>query len=73
MRPIREPNAKSRDKLRVSTVTTSFLLIERIPPTSIIVYPDSSRNHEEATDAGTRQRIIPMDTLLERSMRMEKH
>jgi hypothetical protein len=48
MRPIRAPNAKSADELQVSTVTTSFLLLERIPPTSIAMYTDSSSNLEEA-------------------------
>ena len=48
MRPIREPKAKSRDELRVSPITTSRLLIERIPPTSIAVYTDTSSNLEEA-------------------------
>jgi hypothetical protein len=65
MRRFQAPNAKSRDELQVSTVTTSFLLIERIALTSIGVYPDSSSNLGEATCAGTQWPIIPMDTLLE--------
>jgi len=48
MRPIGAPKAKSTDELQVSTVTTSCLLIEQIPPTSIGVYTDSPSNLEQA-------------------------
>jgi hypothetical protein len=44
----REPMAKSRDELRVSTVTTTFLLFERSAPISVFVYTYSSSNVEEA-------------------------
>jgi hypothetical protein len=48
MRSIREPKAKPREELRLSTVTTSCLLIEQIPPTSIGVYTDTFSKLEEA-------------------------
>jgi len=68
LRLIWEPNAKSVDELRVSTVTTSYVLIEQIPPTSIGVHTDSSGNLQEATWIGTRPLNLHMDILLERSM-----
>jgi len=47
-RQYREPMAKSRDELWVSTVTTTFLLFERSAPISVCVYTYSSSNLEEA-------------------------
>jgi hypothetical protein len=47
-RQYREPKAMSRADLRVSTVTTTFLPIERSAPASISVYSYSSSNLEEA-------------------------
>jgi len=44
----REPKAKARDDSWVSTVMTTFLLIESSAPTSIGVYTYSSSNLEEA-------------------------
>jgi hypothetical protein len=44
----RTPEAKSTDDLRVSTVTTSFLPIERSAPISVCVYTYSSGILEEA-------------------------
>lgn len=52
MGPIREPNAKSGDELQVSTATTAFLLVERIPLTLIGVDTDCSRNLRGATRTG---------------------
>jgi hypothetical protein len=45
---ISKSKAKSRDDLRVSEVTTTFLPIERSAPVSVCVYTDSSSNLEEA-------------------------
>jgi hypothetical protein len=71
MGPIREPNAKSGDELQVSTATTAFLLVERIPLTLIGVDTDCSRNLRGATCTGAWGLIIRMDNLLEQSMDTE--
>jgi hypothetical protein len=47
-RQYREPKVMSRDDLRVSTVTTTFLLSERSAPISVCVYTYSSSNLEAA-------------------------
>jgi hypothetical protein len=69
-RPYRNPKAKSRDNLRVSKFTTTFLPIERSAPISVCVYAYSSSILEEAHLL--KNLVIATDTLLERWISTEE-
>jgi len=69
-RPYRNPKAKSRDDLRVSIVTTSFLLFEWSAPIPVCVYTYSSSILEEAHLQ--KHLVIPTDTLLVRWISTEE-